>query len=135
MKTLIFGCLLLASAGSAEAQSQTVACPKFYPSEDIPITETPYQHVGKGVIKRRQLSGAGAFDGEFNGATELQGARKDVKGGYDVELPLATKWLVCSYGDGVEWWEQLKPADQAKSCALQVRKSKGYPLDAKFVCR
>jgi hypothetical protein len=55
-----------------------------------------------------------------------------VKNGYNVELPLVTKWLVCSYGGGVEWWEQLKPAERAKSCLLQVRKSKGRPVDAPF---
>lgn len=134
MKRLTLGCILLASCATALAESQTAVCPMFYPSEDKPISETPYRHAGKGILKRRPLSDASAFDGEFNGATELQGVRTDVKGGYDVQLPLVTKWLVCSYGDGVEWWEQLKPAERAKTCRLQVRTHKGRPMDARFVC-
>jgi hypothetical protein len=133
-KALVLGCFVLAAAGPSWAQSETAACPIFYPSDDTPIAETPYQHMGKGIVKRRPLRDASAFDGEFNGATELQGARQDVKNGYDVELPLVTKWLVCSYGNGIEWWERLKPAERAKSCRLQVRKPKGQPVDARFVC-
>jgi hypothetical protein len=135
MKALALGCLLLLLGSMTRAQGQTVACPMFYPSADAPIAEVPYEHKGKGVVKRRQLSDVGVFYGEFNGATELQGLRKDVKGGYDVEMPLVTKWLVCSYGGGVEWWEEAKPADQVKSCILQVRKAKGNSLDAKLICK
>ena len=44
------------------------------PRDDTPITETPYQHMGKGIVKRHPLRDASAFDGEFNVATELRGA-------------------------------------------------------------
>jgi hypothetical protein len=131
MKTTVIVCLLLAST----AKAQTVECPKFYPWEDTTLSETPYQHKGKGLVKRRQISGVGAFIGEMNGEGEIQGYRKDVKGGYDVELPLNIRWLVCEYGNSIQWWEELKLNPAARSCTMQVRETSKYPMDAKLVCK
>lgn len=131
IKPLIFGCWFLLYS----AQAQTVECPKFYPWEDTTIPEVPYQHRGKGLVKRQQITGAGAFVGEMNGHGEIQGGRADVKGGYDIELPLAIRWFVCEYGDNIRWWEELKLGPNVKSCTIQVRENKKYPMDAKLVCK
>lgn len=65
-KILLIG-IFLASGASA----QTVECSK--------------------VSQGAKLAGAGAY---FDKQTEIQGARREVKGGFDVELPLNTAWLV-----------------------------------------
>ncbi|WP_136419537.1 STY0301 family protein [Herbaspirillum sp. ST 5-3] len=131
MKAIVLSCIFLASSLSA----QTIECPKFYPSEDTHLTETPYNHSGKGIVRRAELKDASAFIGEINGGGELQGARKDVKGGYDVELPLNARWFVCEYGNDVQWWEELKLNPKITSCTMQVRQSKKLPMDAKLVCK
>src|SRR3569832_1796253 len=111
MKKLI----LFAFVSVTNADAQVVECPKFYPWQDTLVNEVPYQHNGKGVVKKKELSKASGFGGEFNEVNELQGIRKEVKDGYDVHLPLITKWLVCSYGDNVQWWEELKLANNVKA--------------------
>jgi hypothetical protein len=131
MKSIIFVCLLLGSS----VKAQTTECPKFYPSEDTRLTETPYNHSGKGVVKRAELTDASTFVGEINGGGEIQGGRKDIKGGYDVELPVNLRWFVCEYGNSVQWWEELKLNPKNTSCTMQIRKQKGYPLEAKLVCK
>lgn len=131
MKLLVFGCLLLAST----TRAQTVECPKYYPWEDTAIAEIPYRHNGKGLVKRHRITGASAFIGEMNGAGELQGRRTDLRGGYDVELPLNIRWFVCEYGDNTRWWEELKLGPHVKRCAIHVRENRKDPMDAKLVCQ
>jgi hypothetical protein len=115
--------------------AQTVECPKFYPSADTYINETPYQHNGKGLVKKSALKDASAFIGEINGGGEIQGGIKEVKNGYDVELPLDIKWFVCIYENNVQWWEELKLNPKITSCTMYVRKNKKYSADAKLVCK
>jgi len=71
----------------------------------------------------------------MNGRGEIQGGRTDLKGGYDVELPLDIRWLVCEYGESIRWWEELKLNPNIKSCTIQVRENKKYPMDARLVCK
>lgn len=133
MNKLILAFLMLPAA----IQAQVVECPKFYPWQDTPLSEVPYQHKGKGIVKKRELTGASGFDGELNGAAELQGIRKNVKGGYDVELPGATKWLVCWYGErgDISWWEQLDSSKTTR-CVLRVRsKNSEGMMDATMTCK
>lgn len=133
MKKILFAYLIVGPA----AQAQVIECPKFYPWQDTPLTEVPYRHKGKGIVARRPLSDASAFAGEFNGASELQGVRKDVKGGYDVQLPGVTKWFVCYYGEGrdISWWEQIDDSKITR-CTLRVRnKNSEGMMDATMTCK
>jgi len=127
--------LIVALAPAAHAQ--IIECPKFYPWQDTPIAEVPYQHAGKGFIARASLSGAGIYTGEINGQGEMHGDRRKVKGGWDVHHGFAAgekKWIVCSYGDGgVTWWEELNP--KVTSCTLQVREGGRDPMSVKASCR
>lgn len=133
---LVLVCLLAVSI----AQAQETACPKFYPAEDTALNEVPYQHSGKGVLKKQELSGAGWMGGEFNDTFgEMTGGRIKVKGGEDILVPGFAKWFVCWYGGGraVAWWEELEPyASKGKSCKIQIRNKTGHtPMEIKLVCQ
>ena len=129
--------LLVLLALAPQAYGQVVECPKFYPWEDTVLAEVPYRQEGKGVVAKGRLRGATAYTGEFNGQEELQGMRKDVKGGLDVQYGFApgeSKWLVCTYGSGdISWWERLD--SKVTSCKLSVRKSGADPLDIRMTCK
>jgi hypothetical protein len=133
MKRLIFASVLLASA----AEAQVIECPKFYPSEDTPLAEVPYQHKGKGFIAKARLNGASMFTGEINGQVELHGDRAKVKGGWNVRYgfaPADVRWLVCSYGGGdIAWWEQLDT--KTTSCQLELREMGSDPMSVKLTCK
>jgi hypothetical protein len=136
MKTLLLLCLLFVAA----AQAQDIACPKFYPSEDTVLAEVPYQHTGKGVIKKQELSGANWTGGDFNDTFgEMAGGTDKVKDGVDIAVPTSAKWFVCWYGGGsaVAWWEELKlDRSKAKKCKIEVRNKVGRdPMDAKLMCK
>jgi len=93
------------------ANAQTLECPK--------------------ESKGEKLSGYGVF---YDEQTELQGAYKKVKGGYQVELPLSFKYFVCEYGS-VTKREEVKLNDNLSSCTLFVREDKKKPKDIKLVCK
>lgn len=136
MRKLLLAWALVASA----AHAQEISCPKFYPSEDAVLTEAPYQHSGKGLLKKQELSGAGWMGGGFNDTTgEMAGGSDKIKGGIDIAVPVFAKWFVCWYGGGraVAWWEELKPDTmKAKDCKIQIRNKTGRdPMDIKLVCR
>ncbi len=107
MRKILLTGIFLTSGVSA----QTVECPK--------------------VSQGAKLTGAGAF---FDKQTEIQGARRDVKGGYDVELPLNTAWLVCEYG-AAQKWEEVKPDPKIDRCTLRVRESKKEVKNVKLTCK
>jgi hypothetical protein len=133
MKTILVACLF----ASGVAQAEVVECPKFYPWQDTPLAEVPFQHKGKGIVAKASLSGAGMYVGDFNGEGELQGVRKRVPNGYEVEYGGGSrpKWLVCSYGTSgdIRWWEQLD--SQSATCKLAVREKGVDPISAKMVCK
>jgi len=136
MKISLLGCLLL----SAVAQAQEIACPKFYPSEDFVFADASYQHGGKGVLKKQELSGASWMGGDFNDTFgEMTGGIKKVKGGMETSVPTFAKWFVCWYGGGraVAWWQELKPERvKAGNCRIQLRDKTGRdPMDARLVCK
>jgi hypothetical protein len=133
MRKFIFACLILAPS----AQAQVFECPKFYPWQDTVMSEVPYQHRGKGIVQKAELSGAGAFLGDFNGNMQIAPADvKKIKGGSDSYF-MPAKWLVCDYGNGISWWEELKlDENKVQSCVLQVRNKQGRdPMDIKLVCK
>lgn len=136
MKRLFFVCVVFSTA----AQAQEISCPKFYPFEDTALAEVPYQHSGKGILKKQELSGANWMGGDFNDTFgEMAGKRDKVKGGVDVPVPGFAKWFVCWYGGGqaVAWWEALKPdAHKSGNCKIQIRDKIGRdPMDIKLVCK
>jgi hypothetical protein len=136
MKRLLFICLLF----SAAARAQEISCPKFYPWADTVLGEVPYQHSGKGVLKKQELSGANWMAGDFNDTLgEMIGDSTRVKGGVDIVVPTFAKWFVCWYGGGsaVAWWEELKPGmTKAGKCKIQIRDKTGRdPMDIKLVCK
>jgi hypothetical protein len=47
-------------------QAQEISCPKFHPSEVVVVGDVPYQHSGKGIFKKQELSGASWIGGDFN---------------------------------------------------------------------
>jgi hypothetical protein len=130
-------CLLILLAVAPAVRAQVVECPKFYPWQDTVLAEVPYGHKGKGMVTKERLTGAGLTVGEFNGGGDMQGLRKNVKGGHEVDYGTidGPKWLVCAYGPGnVTWWEQLDSKKAA--CRLQVRErnTKGM-MDATLTCK
>jgi hypothetical protein len=135
MKKLLLACLILAPA----AQAQVFECPKFYPWQDTVMAEVPYKHNGKGVVRKQELFGANWMGGDFNDTFgEMQGPpTKKVKGGVDIVVPTFARWLVCDYGGGISWWEELKlDKNKAQSCVMQVRDKVGRdPMDIKLVCK
>jgi hypothetical protein len=138
MKKLLFAWLILAPA--AQAQAQDISCPKFYPSEDTVLAETPHQFSGKGVLKKQELSGANWMGGDFNDSFgEMAGGSVKVRGGVDIAVPGFAKWFVCWYGGGraVAWWAELTPATvNAGKCRIQLRNKTGRdPMDARLVCK
>lgn len=132
MRALLFACLI-----APVAHAQTIECPKFYPWQDTPLTEVPYQHKGKGVVAKAALSGAGMYTGELGGRGELQGDGKKVKGGWDTEFGFGTepRWLVCRYGKSgdIAWWEQID--SKATRCTLRQRDASRDPMDVKLTCK
>jgi hypothetical protein len=135
MRRLILVCLILTPA----IKAQEFECPKFYPSQDTVLTEVPYKHNGKGVVAKAELHGATWMGGDFNDRFGvMQGPpEKKVKGGVDVDVPTFARWLVCDYGGGVRWWEELKLDNKkVKECTMQVRnKVDGNPMDVKLACK
>lgn len=135
MRPALLLCLALAPA----ARAQVIECPKFYPSGNTALAETPYRHAGQGFVARAQLRGAGMYTGEANGREELQGEVREVKGGWEARHGFAAgdrKWLVCSYGAGgdIIWWERIDP--KVTRCTLQVHNAgSGNPMDAKATCK
>ena len=133
MKRILLACIFIAPAASA----QVVECPKFYPWQDTPIAEVPYQHKGKGFVAKAKLAGAGMYTGEINGHGELMGDSRRVKGGWDVQHGFAAgaaKWLVCSYGRGdITWWEQID--GKATACKVEVRDGGRDPMSVRATCR
>jgi len=136
MKRILLACVLVGSS----VQAQEISCPKFYPSEDTVLGETPFQHTGKGVLRKQELTSAGWMGGSFNDtAGEMTGGSDNVKGGADITVPAFAKWFVCWYGGGraIAWWEELKPDTmKAKNCKIQIRNKTGRdPMDIKLVCK
>jgi hypothetical protein len=135
MKRLLLAVLLLTPV----VRAQDISCPKFYPSEDTMLTEVPYRHSGKGILKKQELSGASWMGGDFNDTLgEMAGGSEKVKGGVDITIPTFAKWFVCWYGGGrgVAWWEELKPSATKGNCRIQIRDKTGRdPMDIKLVCR
>ena len=134
MKKLLFAAISLVSY----AHAQVIDCPTFYPLNDTMLTDIPPQHKGKGMVSQQQLSGAGFTIGEFNGGGDLQGLRKEVKGGYEIDFGMpgpGLKWFVCFYGKNgsTKWWEQLDSKEA--SCKLKVvnKNSKGL-MTATLTC-
>lgn len=107
MRTILLICLLLVP----RVQAQTVECPR--------------------VSQGTKLTGAGAY---FDKQTEIQGARREVKGGYDIDLPLNTAWLVCEYG-ALQAWKEVKPKPKINSCRLRVRERRKELTDVKLTCK
>lgn len=133
MKRLLFALLLTAPCAGA----QEVSCPKFYPSEDTALLEVPYEHKGKGIVRRQELTGANWMGGDLGDTSgEMVGGVTKVKGGRDLAVPPFARWMVCWYGGGVTWWEQLKPEHiKAGRCVIQVRDKTGRdPMDVKMTC-
>jgi hypothetical protein len=135
MKWSLLASLILASS----AHAQVIECPKFYPSQDTLLPEVPYQHKGKGLVRKAQLSGAAMSEGEFNGEAMniMHGLRKENKDSWEEDLPKfrGAKWLICYYEPGnISWWEQL--GDQPLACRLKVSKknSEGV-MDAALTCK
>lgn len=134
MKTLLSAGLIFA----ASAHAQVVECPKFYPVTDTILPEASPQPKGKGLVTQQRLSGAGLTVGEFNGGGDIQGLRKDFKGGYEVHFGIwaGPKWLVCDYGadQATSWWERLEDAEAA--CRLKVVKKNAKGLiEATITCK
>jgi hypothetical protein len=132
---LIAACLIF----STHVHAQVHECPKFYPWQDTVLAEVPYQHHGKGLVKKRQLSGASVMIDEFNKPGELHGGeRKQVKGGVDIDYPANITWFVCYYGEGsdISWWEELKlNHSKVQGCTVQIRDDHRNPKDIKLVCK
>lgn len=120
---------------TASAHAQVFECPKFYPAEDISLAESPFQHRGKGLVARSKLGGAGAYMGRFNGNMQLAPARvKQLFGGRDMVFA-PPRWLVCDYGGGISWWEELGLDATVKTCVLEVRNKVGRdPMGIRLVC-
>ncbi|MDK6077948.1 hypothetical protein [Massilia varians] len=134
MKRLLLALLFVAPG----APAQEISCPKFYPSQDAALPEVPYEHKGKGLVRRQELTGANWMGGELGDTSgEMVGGVTKVKGGRDLAVPSFARWMVCSYGGGVSWWEELKPETvKGDRCVIQVREKVGRdPMDAKMVCK
>jgi hypothetical protein len=136
MRLALFACLIVAST----AQAQVIECPKFYPSQDTVLPEVPYQHKGKGLVRKAKLSGAAMSEGEFNGdaMSIMHGLRTETKGSWEEEFPKfhGRKWLVCYYEPGnISWWEEL--GSEPVACKLKVTKQKsvGASMDARVSCQ
>jgi len=140
MRNLIFLIPLVLPLASAQAQVVEFECPKFYPSQDTALAEVPYQHKGKGIIKRRELYNVALFWGDSSGIMELAPAfDKKVKDGTDVGF-LPPTWLVCYYGN-VSWWEEVNADKMAEKgqikegCILQIRDRVQGTAGYKLVCK
>lgn len=135
MRKIVFAFAVL----SPLAQAQVFDCPKFYPSQDTVMAEVPYKHNGKGIVKKAELFGGSWMGGDFNDTFgEMQGPPPTkVKGGTDTVVPTFAKWLVCDYGGGISWWEELKlDKNKIKGCIMHVRAKTGSdPTDVKLVCK
>lgn len=69
----------------------------------------------------------GIFDGEFGEPAQIHaGETVKVKGGSDTKVP-ATRWFVCYYRGGINWWDETgadKLADKGQlkdGCVVQSR--------------
>lgn len=134
MKTLLLAFVLTGSGASAKE----ISCPKFYPSQETVLPEAPYQHKGKGFVPKQELSGANWMGGELGDTSgEMMGGVTKVKGGRDIIVPAFARWMVCWYGGGVSWWEELNPQTiRGDRCVIQVRNKVGRdPMDIKLTCK
>lgn len=134
MKRVLLALALIAPGASAEE----ISCPKFYPSQDTVLAEVQYQHRGKGIVRKRELTGANWMGGELGDTSgEMVGGVAKVKGGKNLAVPSFARWLVCWYGEGVAWWEELRPEIiKGDTCVIQVRDKVGRdPMDVKMTCK
>lgn len=127
--------LLLLVALAPHEHAQVVECPKFYPWEDTVLAEAPYRHQGKGVVAKGRLRGASLSrrvqrpGGTAGHAQRREGRIRRAVRVCDGE----SKWLVCTYGGGIAWREQLD--SKVTSCKLSVREAGTDPLDIKIACK
>lgn len=133
MKRLLLAFALIAPGASADE----ISCPKFYPWQDTVLPEVPYQHQGKGLVRKQELSGVNWMGGELGDTSgEMVGGVTQVKGGRELAVPSFARWMVCSYGGGVTWWEALKHETvKGNRCVIQVRDKVGSdPMDVRMTC-
>lgn len=134
MKRLLLTLAIIAPC----ALAKDISCPKFYPSQDTALPEVPYLHKGKGFVPKQELSGANWMGGELGDTSgEMIGGVTRVKGGRDITVPAFARWMVCWYGGGVSWWEELNPKSiKGDKCVIHVRDKVGRdPMDIKMTCK
>jgi hypothetical protein len=109
--------LIFLACGAANAQ--VIECPPTFPYEQAKLADD-----SKGIVRPSRLSGGGAYFGELGGQGELQGDRKDVKGGVDVQFGFHAgeqKWFVCGYGQGgIGLWRTIDA--KATTCTMRQRR-------------
>jgi hypothetical protein len=134
MKMILSASLVLGAC----AHAQVVECPHQYPAIDTVLPEAPPQNKGRGLVAPQRLSGAGLNVGEFGGGGDIQGLRKDFKGGYEVRFGIwpGPKWLVCDYGtdQAISWWLRLDEGET--DCMLRVvKKNANGKMEATITCK
>lgn len=120
MKRLLFAILMLATAAHAE----TIKCPEQFPTKDITLSDNPAGRKGVGRVQKTGLSSAYMVSGELYSEQDMVPNIRKVKGGSDVgfSFPKDPKWLVCVYGESIEWWEQLD--SKFTDCEVKIREVK-----------
>lgn len=112
---------LLLTCGIAHAQ--VIQCPPAYPLQPTALTDD-----NQAIVERSLLSGGGVSIGDLGGKGDMQGDRKRVKDGVDVQFGFREnepKWFVCGYSrDGaIGSWRAISA--KATSCTMRQRERGG----------
>lgn len=117
MRILLLAVFLVSST----ARSEVISCPERYPAKAIQLSESPSGRTGSGRLLGTNLTSAYMVSGELYSEQKMVPEIRNVKGGRDVGFSLIDnpKWLVCVYGERIQWWEQID--SRYSDCEVKIR--------------
>jgi hypothetical protein len=120
MKILLFAMLILGSTAHAEV----FTCPERYPAKSITLEDSTTGRKGIGRILKTGLTSAYMVSGELFSIQDMVPDIRKVPGGTNIGFSMFRdpKWLVCVYGERIEWWEKLDP--KFTDCEVKIREVK-----------
>lgn len=124
--------MLISLLACGATHAQVIECPPAFPLEAKALADD-----SKAIVERSLLSGGGVSIGKLGSRGDMQGDRKRVRGGVDVQFGFREndlKWFVCGYSqDGViGLWREIDA--KAITCIMRQRE-RGSVVTVTAVCK